>query len=209
MDSYVCTLSEASKKRAFIEFAETEELRQKSIKEIRDWTLNNKRIVKTRLDSRNILRFFRHHNYDINCVKESMERALIFREGLYGYDWFSNLDFNRPNMQELLDAGLMVVLPTRTATGERVIAAKFAACSPKLTDSANSALCLATQILEFLLYDEDNQVNGFHFIFDISGVTLRHYFLLAFTTWFKILKNCEVIKKNKLLENKLKQNLFK
>lgn len=195
MDLYVCTLSEASKKRAFVEFAETEELRQKSIKEIREWVLSNKRIVKTRLDCKNILRFLRHHNYDVNCAKESMERVLIFREGLYGYDWLTNLDFNRPNMQELLDAGLMVVLPARTATGERVIAAKFAACSTKMNDSANSALCLATQILEYLLYDEDNQVNGFHFIFDISGVTLRHYFLLSFTTWFKILKNCEVFMK--------------
>lgn len=64
----------------------------------------------------------------MNCVKESFERALIFREGLYGYDWFTNLDFNRPNMQELLVAGLMVVLATHTTTGERVIAAKFAAC---------------------------------------------------------------------------------
>jgi hypothetical protein len=187
----VCTLSEEVQKIAFEQLGETEEIRQDSIREIREWLLYNPRIEKARLDSKIILRYLRHHKYDINCTKESYERNLIFREGLYGMDWFTNLDFERPNMRELLDAGVIVVLPDLLPSGERVILAKFSAASPKIPDCANTSLCLATMVIETLLEDEENQVRGFRYIFDVSGVSLRHYFLLSFTTWFKVLKNCE------------------
>ena len=197
MDHYVCTLSEKSQKRAFEEYGETEELRQKSIKEIRDWMLNNKRIEKARFDSKFILRYLRRQCYDIKCTKESIERFLIFREGNYNPgDWLSDMDFHRPNLNELLSAGLMVVLPDRTPTGERIILAKFAACKNYLksqnVNPALSSLCLAAQIFEILWEDEENQVNGFYYVLDISGVSVRQYFLLSFGTWYKILKNVEV-----------------
>ena len=192
VDRYVCSLSEETKKRAFEEIGETEELRQASLKEIRDWLLYNPRIEKCRMDSRAIMRYFRHHKYDLDCVKESIERTLIFREGLYGLDCFSNLDYERPNMQQLLDAGLVVVLPEYTATGERVICSKFSAANTKIPNVAITGMCLSAQILEILLEDEENQVRGFHYIFDVSDITIKHYFLLPFTTWFKLLKNCEV-----------------
>jgi hypothetical protein len=188
VDHYVCTLSEDTQKRAFEEFGETEELRQKSIKEMRDWILNNPRILKCRMDSKSILRYLRHHNYDMDCVKESFERALIFRQN---FEFLSDLDFEKPNMKELLDAGLIVILPGYTKTGERIICTKLSAASPKIPKVAHLGLCLATQIFEVLLEDEETQVRGFHYIFDVSDVTLKHYFVLPFLTWFKILKNCE------------------
>lgn len=200
MDDYVCTLSEESQKRAFEELGETEELRKSSIKKIRDWMLNNKRIVKARFDSRFILRYLRRHFYDIKCTKEAIERWLILREGRYHQgDWLTNLSYDRPNLKELLDAGLLVVLPTRTAKNERVVVSKFAKCKnyvetehPEQMNPALAALCLGSQIFEILWEDEENQVNGFHYIFDISDVSLRQYFMLPFSTWFKILKHCEV-----------------
>jgi hypothetical protein len=152
--------------------------------------MNNPRIEKCRLDSRNILRYLRHHNYDMDCTKESFERALIFRQN---YDFVGNLDFEQPHMQDLLDAGLITVLQNYTKTGERVICSKMSAASPKIPNIAYTGMCLTTQIFEALLDDEENQVRGFHYIFDVSGITLRHYFVLPFMTWFKILKNCEVI----------------
>ncbi|KAG5680371.1 hypothetical protein PVAND_009880 [Polypedilum vanderplanki] len=188
VDHYVCSLSEETQKRAFEEFGETEERRQKYIKEIRDWVLNNPRIEKCRLDSKNILRYLRHHNYDMDCVKESFERALILRQH---YDFFGNLDYQQPNMEKLIDDGLIMVLPGYSKTGERVICCKASSADTNIPNLANTGLCLATQVFEILLEDEENQVRGFHYIGDISGVTLKHYFLKPFLTWFKILKNCE------------------
>lgn len=159
VDHYVCTLSEASKKKAFEELNETEELRQSSIKEIRDWMLKNKRIEKARFDSRFILRFLRRQAYNIKCAKEAIERYLIFREGRYDKgDWLSNLDCNRPNLKELLNAGVLVVLPNSTAKGERVVISKFSACKNyiqsqshgKNENSVLTSLCLGSQIFEIL-----------------------------------------------------------
>ncbi|MBO1316807.1 hypothetical protein, partial [Klebsiella pneumoniae] len=93
---------------------------------------------------------------------------------------------------ELLEAGLITVLPGYSKTGERIICSKMSAASPKTPNVAFTGMCLATQVFEVLLNDEENQVRGFHYIFDVSGITLRHYFVLPFTTWFKVLKNCEV-----------------
>lgn len=184
-------MSDELQQIAFEKIGETEELRQSCIREIREWILHNPRIEKARLDSKIILRYLRRHNFDLNCTKESYERNLIFREGLYGMDWFTNLDFNRPHMQELLEAGIIVVLPDLLPNGERVICAKFSAADTKIPDVANTCLCLATLVMETLLEDEENQIRGFSYIFDVSGVSLRHYFLLSFSTWFKVLKNSE------------------
>lgn len=125
----------------------------------------------------------------MDCVKESFERALIFRQN---YEFLENLDFEKPYMSELLDAGLIMILPGYSKTGERIICSKMSAASTKIPNVALTGMCLATQILELLLEDEENQVRGFHYVFDVSDMTVKHYFLLPFMTWFKILKNCEV-----------------
>lgn len=158
---------------------------------------NNKRIEKARFDSKFILRYLRRHSYHMRDTKEAIERFLILREGRYCQgDWLTHLDFHRPNLKELLDAGLLVVLPNKTETGECVVIAKFAKCKNYLqSDNSNAALaglCLGSQIFEILWEDEELQVNGFHFVCDVSGVSLRQYFMLPFNTWYKICKNCEV-----------------
>lgn len=121
VDEYVCTLSEELQKQAQEELGETPEIRDRSLKEFRDWILNNPRIEKCRMDSKFILRFLRQHKYSMKHAKESFERYLLFRQADYGYDWFSNLDTERPNVQEMYDKGLFVVLPSRSASGEKVI----------------------------------------------------------------------------------------
>jgi hypothetical protein len=185
-------LSDELQKLAFEKVGETEELRQKSIKEIREWALHSPRIETMRLDSKFILRFCRKFHYIMPLVKETIERSLLLRQSKVGKDWLEDLDIQRPNLLEMLDAGVITILPTRGAAGQRIIAAKFSACSPKYPNAVYSAFCLATQVLELALDDEENQIRGFTYIFDISDITLRHYFMLSFPTWFKILKNCEV-----------------
>jgi hypothetical protein len=120
-----------------------------------------------------------------------MERYLVFHEGLDGYDWFTNLDFYRDDLQTLLDAGICFILPDPTPNGEKVICTRLSAASPKIENCAIKALCLTTQIMEILFEDEENQIRGFQYIFDVSGITLKHYFIMPFSFWYKTLKNCE------------------
>ena len=140
VDKYVCTLD-----KELLEFAketldETEEKRQNGIKELREWVLKNNRIIKCRLDAKYLLRFLRITKHNLERAKEMLERWLIFHEGVYGLDWFSNLDVDRPNLEDLMDRGFLIVLPTRSKINkERVIIVRCQAINPKVNDIGNIA----------------------------------------------------------------------
>lgn len=191
VDEYVCKLSKELLQQAEELLGENEEKRQAGIKELRDWILKNPRIEKCRLDANFLLRFLRYHKYNMKFVKESIERYLILREGLYGHDWLTNLDFDRPHLQELLDKGLFVVLPNRSKKGERIFLTRCQAADPKIPQVANISLSLSTMICETLFDNEENQIRGFRYILDISNISLGHYFLFPFSTWIRIMKQVE------------------
>lgn len=180
-------------KKAFEDLGETKEIRERCLKEMRDWILNNPRIEMCRMDSKFILRFLRFHKFNQPRAKESLERYLIFREGIYGYDWFTNLDNQREHLQDLLDKGLFVVLPNRTKTGEKVVMTRMSVVDPDIPLIANTGLCLSTLIMETLFDEsEENQVRGFTYLLDVSNIRLKHYFVFGFSTWFRIMKHIEV-----------------
>jgi CRAL/TRIO domain len=124
-------------------------------------------------------------------TKESIERYLIFREGLYGYDWFTNLDYDRPNLEELVDSGLYVVLPNRSKKGEKILLIRMQAADPKIKDVINTSFTFSTMLCETLFDNEENQIRGFRYILDISHISLSHYFLFPFNAWFRIMKHIE------------------
>lgn len=161
---------------------------------MRDWVMNNPRIIMARLDSKFILRFLRFRKFNIPMAQEAFERYLVFREGLYGLDWLSNLDFAKPNINDLLDKGLMCILPKRDKSGRVVLLTRLAATDPSIPTIGCEALTLSTMVFETLLEDEENQIRGFSYILDISNIKLQHYFIFSFPTWFKIAKNVEVSK---------------
>lgn len=191
VDKYVCTLSQDLLQQAEEDLEETEEKRQRGIKELREWILKNPRIEKCRMDANFLLRFLRYHKYAMKLVKESIERYLIFREGLYGQDWFTNLDIDRPHLQEFLDRGMVVVLPNRSKKGEKIILIRCQAVDTKVPNAANVSLSLSTMICETLFDNEENQIRGFKYILDISNIGFSHYFIFPFNTWFRIMKQIE------------------
>lgn len=87
------------------ELRETEEIRQHAIKALRDWTIKNPRIVKTRLDAKFLLRFLRSRKFSIPMAMEIMERSLVFKSGYCGQRWYDNLDFTTPSIMKLIDDG--------------------------------------------------------------------------------------------------------
>lgn len=192
VDEYEWKLSEDLRKVAETELGETDEIRTNAIKTMRDWIMNSQRIEKCRMDSKFILRFLRFRKFNILLAQEAFERYLIFREGCYGFDWFSNMDFAKPNIHQLIDNGLMTILPKRDQFGRVVILARLAATDPSIPTIGCEAMTLATMVFETLLDDEENQIRGFNYILDISNIKLRHYFIFSFTTWFKFAKNVEV-----------------
>lgn len=193
VDEYVCGLSDELKKLALEELRESDDVRNHSIKAMRDWIMDNPRIEKCRMDSKFILRFLRFRKFSIPMAQEAFERYLVFREGVYGHDWFSNLDFAKPGVQLLLESGLVTVLANRDKLGRKVLLFRLAVTDPKIPTIGNDVLTLSTMFFETLLDDEENQIRGLSYIGDVSGVHLSLSQIFSIDTMYKFGKNVEVI----------------
>jgi hypothetical protein len=87
------------------ELRETESTRQHAIKAMRDWAVQNPRIIKTRLDSIWILKFLRFKKYSIPAAQEAIERYMVLRQGAYGRDYYHiETDSLRPCVKAIFDA---------------------------------------------------------------------------------------------------------
>jgi hypothetical protein len=192
VDEYKCTLSAELQKIAETELRETEEVRSHAITAMRDWILANPRIEKCRMDAVWLLRFLRFRKYSIPLAQEALERYLLFHEGLYGYDWFSNLDFDRQHVKHLLDSGVIVPLPGRDKLGRQVLMFRLSNVDPSLNDIGNAFLALSTMFFETILDDEENQIRGVNYLGDVSGVQLGHINVFPLEVCYKFGKNVEV-----------------
>lgn len=191
VDDYKFTLSDELKVIAENELRETEEIRNHGIKTMRDWIVSNPRIEKCRMDAIFLLRFLRFRKFSIPMAQEALERYLVLREGAYGYDWFSNMEFNKPNIKDLMDKGIVMILPKPDKLGRRIIISRLAAGSPNISTIGSEGLTLGTMIFETLFDDEENQIKGFVYIADVSGIQISHYHIFPLDIWFKFGKNIE------------------
>lgn len=170
---------------------ETEEKRQNGIRELREWVLKNPRIEKCRLDAKYLLRFLRVAKHDMKRSKEMMERWLIFREGQYGLDWFSNLEIDR--CMDLMRKNFLIVLPTTTRSKlkERIIITRCQAIDPTIENIGNLVFALSTLIYETLNENEEDQIRGYRFIMDVGKVSYTHSLIFSFNMWNRLLKYVE------------------
>lgn len=154
--------------------------------------MENPRIIKSRLDSRFLVKALRFRKYSIPMTQEMIERYLLFREGLYGYDWFSNLDPMRPHLITLLERGLIFPLPKRDKHGRRVILLKLSELDTSFPKAGCLLLTLLTLTMEILVQDEENQIRGLSYIADFKGMTVKQALVFPLEAWFKFGKNAEV-----------------
>lgn len=191
VDDYVCTLSDELKRLAEEELRETDEIRSHAITAMRDWIMSNPRIEKCRMDSKFILRFLRFRKFSIPMAQEAFERYLVFREGVYGFDWFSNMDFEKPGIKLLMDSELLTVLPNRDKLGRKVLLFRAAPADAKTPSIGNDVLTLSTMIFETLLDDEENQIRGLNYIGDVSGAHISLSQIFSLEIMYKFGKNVE------------------
>lgn len=187
------TLSDELKEVARVELGETDEVRTKALREMRDRILNSPRILKCRMDSNFLLRFLRFRKFDVPKAMIALERWLVAREGAYGSDWMSNLDFSKPNIEGMIDRGIMMAFPKRDKNGRTLLLLRPAAMKTHIKTIGEESLTLSTMMTELLLEDEENQIRGLNYICNVAGITWRHYFIFPFSTWYQLFKNVEVI----------------
>lgn len=72
---------------------------------MREWTMQNPRIIRTRLDSMWLLKHLRFKKFSLPLAQETIERHLVLREGSYGSEQFHlETDVLRPCIKKVFDA---------------------------------------------------------------------------------------------------------
>lgn len=104
VDEYKCPLSKELCDILEREIREIDELREFAIKAMRDWTMQNPRILKARRDSTWLLKHLRFKKFSLPLAQEVIEKHLVLRQGRYGIDYFHlENDCLRPCIKRIFD----------------------------------------------------------------------------------------------------------
>lgn len=119
MSEYKCTLSEETLAIAKEELREDEEIREHSLRNLREWIDKHPTIRNCRTDAPFLLRFLRTKKFSVTLAEEMLERYLTIRQ-MYSA-WFQNLDVMDKDLEAIIDSGYLVPLLKRDREGRQVI----------------------------------------------------------------------------------------
>lgn len=170
-DDYTCTLSPELQKVAKEELREDENARSQALEQLRDWIKKHQSIQKCRMDPVFLLRFLRTKKFSVPQTCEMIERYLTIRQ-IYP-EWFQKLDIEDKELEDIIDSGYLVPLPRRDDEGRKVILSCAGRFDPYKYTSAQMARAHSL-VVEALMDDEENQIRGYTYINDESGLQLGH-----------------------------------
>jgi len=164
-------LSHELQQLAESELGETEQVRISGLAKMRTWLKSQPHIHNCRTDSNFLLRFLRMQKHRVDRSSSVLEKYLAMR--MEHPHYFRQLDIRIPAVYELVHNGYLFALPDRDAEGRRVIFSVARNLDP--TRHTNSDALKAHIItFEALLEEEEDQLRGFTYIFDCSGLSLSH-----------------------------------
>ncbi|XP_017770676.1 PREDICTED: alpha-tocopherol transfer protein-like [Nicrophorus vespilloides] len=187
-DEYECKLSEETQKIAKEELREDNNARVQALASMREWIIQNPKIINCRLDARFLLRFLRSKKFSVLQAQEALQRYLLLRQS-FGIA-FNNLDITIPMMEDLTDLGYLFASPKRDSKGRRVIIARPGVFD--LDKFTNADMCrIHGVVYETLMEDEENQVRGYVHFADGQGVGFAYLTLFTIKEAVRIVKNGE------------------
>ncbi|KAK9732430.1 CRAL/TRIO domain [Popillia japonica] len=182
---YVCQLPEGSRKVALEELREDDAIREQSLAQMRDWIDKNVNIKNCRTDAPFLLRFLRTKKYSVPLACEMLERYLIVRQ--LHPDWFQKLDCDDPEIADIIRSGYLLALPERDSHGRTVIFSCAGRFDPHKYTAAQM-IKVHSIITETLMDEEENQVNGYTYVNDESGLQMAHVSLFSLTDIRNVIK---------------------
>ncbi|XP_075236375.1 clavesin-1-like isoform X2 [Lycorma delicatula] len=171
-------LSEELRLIAQTELREDDSSRRHALEQMREWIHKHPDIIYCRTDGPFLLRFLRTKKFCIPLAQEMLEKYLIIRQ-LYP-QWFHVLDVDDPAISDILDSGYLVPLPERDDDGRKVILS----CAGKFDPYKHSSTEMArvhSLVVESLMDDPENQIRGYTYVNDESGLTMGHISLWSFS----------------------------
>ncbi|CAK9831239.1 clvs2 [Anthophora retusa] len=170
-EDYGRELSESTRTIARDELREDDAIRMEALNQFRHWIQKHPNIKRCRTDAAFLLRFLRTKKFSVPMAEEMLERYLTIRQ-LYP-NWFRNLDIEDPDIEAIIDAGYLVPLMERDRHGRRVLLSCAGRFDPYKYTSAQMARAHSL-VVEALMDDEENQVRGYTYVNDESGLTMGH-----------------------------------
>ncbi|XP_014481082.1 PREDICTED: rhophilin-2 [Dinoponera quadriceps] len=182
---YKTTLDSEMLEIARLELREDDNTREQALEQFRHWLEKHPTIKKCRTNSLFLLRFLRTKKFSLPMAQEMLERYITFRQ-LYP-DWFKKLDIEDPDLEAIIDSGYLVPLPKRDQHGRKVILSCAGRFDPYKFSSVHMAR-IHSMVMETLMDDEENQVRGYTYINDVSGLTMGHLSAWSLTDIRNILR---------------------
>lgn len=170
-EDYGRELNESTRTIARDELREDDAIRMEALNQFRHWIQKHPNIKRCRTDAAFLLRFLRTKKFSVPMAEEMLERYLTIRQ-LYP-NWFRNLDIEDPDIEAIIDAGYLVPLTERDRHGRRVLLSCAGRFDPYKYTSAQMARAHSL-VVEALMDDEENQVRGYTYVNDESGLTMGH-----------------------------------
>lgn len=149
---------------------ETEETREKCIKEIQQWLLENPKI-NARSDPGSILTFLRCCKFNVERTKSRIKNYYLMRSEIP--EWFASRNPDLPDIQELIKLGIFLPLK-KTHENRLVVIIRTAAHDPKRHDQ-NNVFKAGKMLLDIAAKENEfAQIYGVTAVFDMKNVTLGH-----------------------------------
>lgn len=137
-----------------------------------------------------LLRFLRTKKYSVPLACEMLERYLIVRQ--LHPDWFQKLDCDDPEIADIIRSGYLLALPERDSHGRTVIFSCAGRFDPHKYTAAQM-IKVHSIITETLMDEEENQVNGYTYVNDESGLQMAHVSLFSLTDIRNVIKCIQVL----------------
>ncbi|OXA61234.1 retinaldehyde-binding protein 1 [Folsomia candida] len=168
---YTSTLTPVLRQVAKKELREDDRIRDQALGEMRQWIKKTSYIKNCRLDANFLLRFLRHKKYHVPMAQDTLVRYITMRQE--HPHWFNNTSMYDPVVLDLINRGVAFALPERDRHGRRVLFTVGGNIDP-YKHRAEDVMKAIMVCFESLLEDEENQVQGFSYILDESGITTTH-----------------------------------
>ncbi|KAG5674946.1 hypothetical protein PVAND_004890 [Polypedilum vanderplanki] len=165
------SISDLAKKVAKSELREDKEMREESLKQMREWLAKNFDVENVRTDDRFLLRFLRNKKFSIPMAQQQLLKYLNMRRVMDHMTY--NLDFLDDSIKPFFDNGYICVSPIRDRYGRRTIlysAAGLNGISYKYEDQVKAHFIM----LETLLESQEDQILGVVHIGNFCGASKDH-----------------------------------
>ncbi|XP_043487177.1 retinaldehyde-binding protein 1 [Polistes fuscatus] len=181
-----CTLSEETLKIAKDELREDEMIREQLLEQFRDWIKKHPLIKNCRTDSVFLLRFLRTKKFSLPIAQKLLEKYLAIKE-LYPL-WFQNLSIDEQVIKSIIETGYLLPLSKRDKYGRKVILFNTGFFDPYKYKS-DHLVRVHSLVMEAIMDDEENQIRGYTYIINESGINMGHISMWSLIDIRKLL-NC-------------------